>query len=390
MHDSSFQEMKFFVERYLDRSRELSVLDIGSKDVNGSYRRLFDSPNWKYTGLDLEPGKNVDIVANGPYSYPVADRSFDVVISGSTLEHVLDMHAFIREAARVLTKDGLMCIIAPWTWGQHKHPVDCWRILPDGMRFLLGEIGRLPVLNVHKNGSDCVGIAGKLQKDLKIVFGAMINDHLRWNMCLKQSEINYDLHFLANPKQATKALNQLLELCEKDGADVAVLTHQDMSYRRGWLDQVKAQLFCLPDSWVVAGIIGKDLKGNICGKLHDMRIAPVFDTSNLHDFPHEASCFDECCIIVNLKKGFRFDEGLTGFDLYGTECVLQAWERGETAWVLDAWAEHYCLRPFTWMPDDSFKRNYKWLWERFPNAKRIDTTAIGIVQDREEMEDAVS
>ena len=46
MHASSYQEMKRFTERYLDRERELSVLDVGSLDVNGSSKELFASPRW--------------------------------------------------------------------------------------------------------------------------------------------------------------------------------------------------------------------------------------------------------------------------------------------------------------------------------------------------------
>jgi hypothetical protein len=107
-----------------------------------------------------------------------------------------------------------------------------------------------------------------------------------------------------------------------------------------------------------------------------MRIPLHFSTS--HRFPHPASCFDECCIIVNLKKGFRFDERMPGFDLYGTLCVLQAKARGGTAWILDAFAEHYCMRPFTWYPGKEFEACWKWLHETFPEAGRIDSTVIGV------------
>jgi hypothetical protein len=216
----------------------------------------------------------------------------------------------------------------------------------------------------------------------KISFGVMTNDMLRLDMVLRQSEIKGRMHFVTNPESATKGLNKLLGVMEKDGADIAVLCHQDMYFRQGWIDQVKSQLSLLPESWIVAGVIGKDLEGLICGKFHDMRIPLHFNTSHIHDFPHPSCCFDECCIIVNLRKGFRFDEGFDGFDLYGTLCVLQAWEMGGTAWVIDAFAEHYCMRPFSWVPDELFISNYKRLWERF-NAigGRIDSTAIGLSKE---------
>jgi hypothetical protein len=169
----------------------------------------------------------------------------------------------------------------------------------------------------------------------------------------------------------------LLDEIEKEGADVAVLAHHDMYFRNGWLQKVKAQLAKLPDSWVCAGIIGKDMQGRMCGKFHDMRMVDVLNTSSVHEFPQEACCFDECVIIINMKKGFRFDEALDGFDLYGTLCVLQTWETGGTAWVIDAFCEHYCMRPFSWFPDDDFKRRYKWLYDRYQSRfEKVDSTVF--------------
>lgn len=212
----------------------------------------------------------------------------------------------------------------------------------------------------------------------RLVFGVMVNDLQRLDMCLKQSEITGEMHYIKEPESATKGLNKLLDIITAEGADIAALVHQDMYFRHGWIEQVQSEIKKLPADWMVAGIIGKDSQGRICGRFHDMRIAPVFDTRDIHTFPHPACCFDEAVIIVNLKSGFRFDEEMDGFDLYGTLCVLQAWEMGGSAWIVDAMAEHYCMRPFTWTPDDLFKKNYKWLWDRFGARHRVDSTAIGL------------
>lgn len=220
--------------------------------------------------------------------------------------------------------------------------------------------------------------------DLRIAFGVMVSDWIRLDMVLRQSEIAGEMHFIKSPASATVGLNTLLDRIEAGGADVAVLCHQDMYFRQGWLAQVRAQLALLPASWIVAGIIGKDSQGRICGRFRDMRVPLVFDTSALHTFPHPAVCFDECCILVNLRTGFRFDETLAGFDLYGTLAVLQAWEMSGTAWILDAPAEHYCLRPFTWEPDEDFKRRFQWLYARFERlGRRIDTTAVGVETEQD-------
>lgn len=220
-----------------------------------------------------------------------------------------------------------------------------------------------------------------------ISFGCIVNDLLRLDMVLKQSQLNPAIpcHTILNPESATKGLNKLLDTIEHTGADIAILVHQDMYFRNGWTEQVQAQIKLLPKSWIAAGVIGKDATGIICGKFHDMRIPDHFDTSDIHTFPHEVCCFDEAVIIINLKSGFRFDETMEGFDLYGTLAVLQAWDMGGSAWCLDAFCEHYCMRPFTWKPDALFIKNYKWLFDKF-NAKWkiLDSTALGLSPDAEE------
>lgn len=218
----------------------------------------------------------------------------------------------------------------------------------------------------------------------KVVFGCMVNDPQRFSMVLRQSQLNSPLMFVSNPESATKGLNILLEKAKKESADICCLVHQDMYFRSGWVDQLRSQIKMMPDSWVVAGPIGKDASGLICGKFHDMRIPDHFNTSDIHGFPHLACCFDEAVIIVNMKKGFRFDESLTGFDLYGTLCCLQAWEMGGTAWVIDCFCEHFCMRPFTWSPDSLFVENYKMLHDRFSAKWKLDSTALGLSPDAEE------
>ena len=203
-------------------------------------------------------------------------------------------------------------------------------------------------------------------------------------MVLRQSQINSPLMYVSNPESATKGLNILLEKAELESADITVLCHQDVYFRNGWVDQLRSQIAMLPADWCVAGVIGKDATGLVCGKFHDMRIPDHFNTSDIHSFPHEVCCFDEAVIIVNMKKKFRFDETLDSFDLYGTLCVLQSWEMGLKAYVLDLFTEHYCMRPFSWVPSQRFIENYKWLHDRYSEHWKLDSTALGLSPDAEE------
>lgn len=141
----------------------VNLLDVGSFDVNGSYRKMVEKRGWKYTGLDIAPGKNVDVVTENPYRYPIADGAFDVVISGSTMEHVPAIWRWIPELARVLRPGGLLAIITHIHWELNHFPPDCWRILPDGMEFLFDEAGVLEEydIRVSNDGLDICATARK-------------------------------------------------------------------------------------------------------------------------------------------------------------------------------------------------------------------------------------
>jgi SAM-dependent methyltransferase len=140
----------------------LSVLDVGSLDVNGTYRPLIEPRGWDYTGLDIAPGPNVDIVAADPFDWPLVADSFDVVISGSTMEHVTAIWRWVPEMVRVLKPGGLLIIITHWQFVEHRYPVDCWRIMPDGMRYLFDETGQLEDYEIAiYSSTDIYGLARK-------------------------------------------------------------------------------------------------------------------------------------------------------------------------------------------------------------------------------------
>lgn len=139
MHQSSMRAMKHFVSTYLRpfAGKPLRILDVGSMNVNGSYRELMTDPKWRYTGLDAAPGPGVDVVLPTPYDWGVIrSGSFDVVVSGQAFEHIEYPWVTILEVTRVLKPGGIVCLIAPSGGHEHRFPVDCWRYYPDGMAAL--------------------------------------------------------------------------------------------------------------------------------------------------------------------------------------------------------------------------------------------------------------
>lgn len=138
---------------YLNNAKEAKILDVGSYNVNGCYREIFQDAKFEYTGLDMEPGPNVDLVPKSPYSWSeLANDSFDVVISGQALEHIEFFWITMSEIVRVTKEGGLICLIAPNGFGEHRYPVDCWRFFSDGM-VALARFTSLEVLHAHTNAA---------------------------------------------------------------------------------------------------------------------------------------------------------------------------------------------------------------------------------------------
>lgn len=129
MHDSALEMAKNFFGTYSNKFDEnYSVVEFGSKD-NCEIKENCRTTNYK--GLDLEEGKNVDIVLTDPYSVPLEDNSVDVLISSSCFEHVPLFWSLFLEGLRILKPDGLFYINAPSSGIVHRFPVDCWRFYPD-------------------------------------------------------------------------------------------------------------------------------------------------------------------------------------------------------------------------------------------------------------------
>jgi len=138
--------MTFLLQTKFDNNKR-SVLDVGSFDVNGTYKQFFPESLFTYTGLDMEAGPNVDVVPANTYSWTeLADESFDVVISGQAFEHAEFFWVTMTEIARVLKKGGFICIIAPRDFYRHRHPVDCYRFDTDGM-IALAKYANLDVIH---------------------------------------------------------------------------------------------------------------------------------------------------------------------------------------------------------------------------------------------------
>ena len=59
--------VRHYEQFWIRNNVNVNVLDIGSYDVNGTYRKIFNDPIYQYTGMDMSSGPNVDIAPKNIY-----------------------------------------------------------------------------------------------------------------------------------------------------------------------------------------------------------------------------------------------------------------------------------------------------------------------------------
>jgi SAM-dependent methyltransferase len=130
MHDTARYFGKLFLDTYVGESGDLTYVEIGSGDINGSFRKLVASCR-SYVGLDLAAGQGVDAVMGDAGALPIADNAVDVCVSSSSFEHTEFFWLLFNEIQRILKPGGLFYLNVPANGIFHRHPVDCWRFYPD-------------------------------------------------------------------------------------------------------------------------------------------------------------------------------------------------------------------------------------------------------------------
>jgi len=132
------------------------VLEVGSRDVNGTPRSIFQQHAETYLGIDLEAGAGCDQVLNAerlteffPY------RHFDTVICTETLEHCVRPWLVVEEMKKVLKTGGHLWVSTP-TFGfpLHRYPIDCYRFGEDAYRLWLFDGMELLMLQEIKSEHD--------------------------------------------------------------------------------------------------------------------------------------------------------------------------------------------------------------------------------------------
>jgi SAM-dependent methyltransferase len=144
MHASAYEQMSWCIDRYLPKGRRYHVVDFGSfasrQRQAMTHRELLAGHDCRITGVDIRPGRNVDVVMPKPYRVPLRSNSVDVVLSGQVFEHIPFFWASMLEIARLLRRGGLFFVTMPSRGHMHT-AVDCWRYYPDGVRAMAAFAG---------------------------------------------------------------------------------------------------------------------------------------------------------------------------------------------------------------------------------------------------------
>ncbi len=119
------------------------IIDIGSYNVNGSFRPIFES--WKpaeYVGVDIAEGPGVDVVCTAEETLAkFGPESFDMVISTEMIEHTRNWRKVISNFKN-LCKPGGVILVTTRSYGSHYHayPNDFWRYEADDFKNIFSDL----------------------------------------------------------------------------------------------------------------------------------------------------------------------------------------------------------------------------------------------------------
>jgi SAM-dependent methyltransferase len=141
-HNSVRGVVRLWIEENADYLGN-DVLEIGSRmhDPNAWWINNRDLAQGKWTGMDMQSGQNVDVVAN-VYDMPQEwTNRFSGVLCCEVLEHMEYPWAALTHMYRILQPEGLIVITVPWCFPKHDFPNDYFRYSTDGLHALLQFAG---------------------------------------------------------------------------------------------------------------------------------------------------------------------------------------------------------------------------------------------------------
>jgi SAM-dependent methyltransferase len=94
-----------------DLFKNSRVLEVGSKDINGTVREKFD--NCEYSGVDIQSGDGVDIVGHLCDITDDLHDSYDIILCMNVLEHDRLWRKTLIECCNRISENGKIVIVCP-------------------------------------------------------------------------------------------------------------------------------------------------------------------------------------------------------------------------------------------------------------------------------------
>ncbi len=146
------RELKSTFGRMLAERPTGTLLELGSRARSGVVNTGIVPQGWRYVGLDIREGPNVDRVGDAhALSTLFPDQRFDAVMSFSVIEHLLMPWKVAIELNRVMNVGAIGLFTTHQGWPLHDAPWDFWRFSREswnalfndatGFRVVAAEIG---------------------------------------------------------------------------------------------------------------------------------------------------------------------------------------------------------------------------------------------------------
>lgn len=117
------------LREFLSTHRPSVVADIGGKDSRTVY-------------ADICPADTFDLRADVSFDICGAKlpRSYGCIVCTDTFEHIFDPVSASQHIAESLLPGGWLFLTTVSSWPEHRHPVDTYRFMEDGLRYLFRSL----------------------------------------------------------------------------------------------------------------------------------------------------------------------------------------------------------------------------------------------------------
>lgn len=158
-HDSVRGRIRQWLEHHADRLGD-DVLEIGSRmhDPAAWWLNNRDLALGTWTGIDCQPGHNVDRVADIHQMPAEWEGRFSGVVCSEVMEHVARPWLALPQVRRAMRPGGVMLVTTLTTFHIHGYPDDYYRYTQSGLSLLLEDAG----FRVEK-----IGYGGEVDLHLK-------------------------------------------------------------------------------------------------------------------------------------------------------------------------------------------------------------------------------